>query len=88
MSDMVGYVDCKNLEQAHTGRASNLATVAEVFADGVTLILPGESTPGIKRYPFNAACSFQPGQRVHIAREGGTILVEYPIGGSTSAASI
>lgn len=59
----------------------NVATVATVAVDGITLVLPGETAAGTKKYPYNAACTFSPGQRVHIAREGGTIIVEYPIGG-------
>lgn len=58
-----------------------IATVAAVYEDGIALILPGETSPGQKHYPYNSACSFSPGQRVHIAREGRTIIVEYPIGG-------
>lgn len=61
--------------------AGCIATVGAVYADGITLQLPGETTVGPKRYPFNAAVVFSPGQRVHIAREGGTIIVEYPLGG-------
>lgn len=61
--------------------SSNIATVSAVSADGITLVLPGESTAGSKLYPYNAACTFAAGQRVHIARESGTIIVEYPIGG-------
>ena len=34
---------------------------------------------------YNAAAAFAAGQRVHITRESGTILVEYPIGGYDGA---
>lgn len=88
MPDFLGYTECQNEAQARIKQTANLATVASVYNDGVTLILPGETSPSAKRYPYNRACSFQPGQRVHIVRESGTIIVEYPIGGSVDAASI
>lgn len=59
----------------------NIATVSAVYSDGITLILPGNNAPTQKRYPYNSSVTFSSGQRVHILREGGTIIVEYPIGG-------
>lgn len=67
---------------------SNIATVYGVHGDGISLILPGSDTPTEKHYPFNAACGFAPGDRVHICREGGTIIVEYPLGGTKNADNI
>lgn len=61
-----------------------IATVSAVSTDGLTLILPGESSAGSKKYPYNHSYTFSAGQRVHIAREGGTILVEYPLDGTPS----
>ena len=63
----------------------NIATVAGVYADGIALILPCDDTATGKHYPYNAAAAFAAGQRVHITRESGTILVEYPIGGYDGA---
>ena len=72
-------------QQAQAGTsAGNIATVASVSTDGLTLILPGESTAGSKKYPYNHSYVFSAGQRVHIAREGGTIIAEYPLDGTAS----
>lgn len=64
-----------------TAANSNIAVVDAVYPDGITLILPGSDSAGGKRYPYNAACSFAAGDRVHIVRENGTIIVEYPLKG-------
>lgn len=64
-----------------TTKSGNIATVSAVYSDGIALILPGDTAASDKHYPFNAAVQFVAGQRVHIARESGTIIVEYPIGG-------
>lgn len=61
-----------------------IATVYAIESGGIRLILPGETEPGEKRYPYNAAIDFKDGQRVHIARDGGTIIVEYPIAGGVT----
>ena len=64
-------------QQAQAGiSAGNIATVASVSTDGLTLILPGESTAGSKKYPYNHSYTFSAGRRVHIAREGGTIIAD------------
>lgn len=65
-------------------KSGNIATVSAVYSDGIALILPGDTIPAEKHYPYNAAVTFSAGQRVHIARESGTIIVEYPIGGNGS----
>lgn len=73
--------------QADTAKKTTTATVATVGAvydDGITLILPGENTAGVKRYPYNAAIAFKAGQRVHLSRESGTIIVEYPLDHGTA----
>lgn len=66
-----------------TAKSGNIATVSAVYSDGIALILPGDTAASDKHYPFNAAVQFVAGQRVHIARESCTIIVEYPIGGGT-----
>lgn len=60
-----------------------IAVVGSVHADGIALIFPGETLESRKHYAYNAAASFSPGQRVHLARVAGTYIVEYPIGGQT-----
>ena len=62
-------------------KAANVATVVGVYADGIALRLPGETAAGEKHYPYNATIAFETGQLVHLCREGGTLIVEYPIGG-------
>lgn len=74
------YQKKKSLEV--TSKSGNIATVSAVHGDGIALILPGDTIPSEKHYPYNASATFEPGQRVHIIRESGTIIVEYPIGGS------
>lgn len=72
-------------QQAQADTASgNIATVASVSSTGVTLILPGDTAAGSKIYPYNHSYVFSAGQRVHIAREGGTIIAEYPLDGAAS----
>jgi len=77
------YQEKKSLES--TVKSGSIATVASVHSDGIALILPGDTAASDKHYPYNASATFEPGQRVHIARESGTIIVEYPIGGMKSA---
>ena len=62
----------------------NIAPVAGVYSDGIALILPGDTEATEKHYPYNASATFAVGQRVHIERDSGTIIVEYPIGGNGS----
>lgn len=76
------YQQRKQLEQTPT--SGNIATVAGVYSDGIALLLPGDEVAAEKHYPYNASATFAVGQRVHIVRDSGTIIVEYPIGGSGS----
>lgn len=80
------YQEQKSLEA--TSKSGNIATVSSVHSDGIALILPGDTTPSEKHYPYNASASFEPGQRVHIIRESGTIIVEYPIGGAAKTRNL
>lgn len=67
--------------------STDTAVVGSVHSDGIALIFPGETLESHKHYAYNAAVTFQPGQRVHLTRIGtgntGTYIVEYPIGGRT-----
>lgn len=56
------------------------ATVAEVEASGVSLILDGEEESGGKLYKCNACLLFRPGDRVKIHQDSGSIVVEFPVG--------
>ncbi len=58
----------------------SFATVAEVSAGGITLILDGETESGGKAYKCNSAVAFRPGDRVKVHQDSGTLIVEFPIG--------
>lgn len=58
----------------------NFATVGAVYADGLSLIFPGESAASAKHYKCNSAIAFSAGQRVKVFWDSGTCVVEYPVG--------
>lgn len=58
----------------------DFAEVGAVYADGLSLIFPGETAASQKRYKCNTAIRFAAGQRVKILRASGTWVVEYPVG--------
>ena len=58
----------------------SFATVGQVYADGIALIFDGESTASAKHYLCNTAVKFAAGQRVHLVKDSGTYIVEYPVG--------
>lgn len=58
----------------------NFATVAEIYEDGISLIFDGEESPSEKHYRCNSFIVFTKGDRVRIAEDSGTYIVEYPIG--------
>lgn len=51
------------------------AKVAEVGANGLRLILPGESVPTQKYYNYLASYSPTIGDRVAVIKNGGTFLI-------------
>lgn len=51
------------------------ATAAEITAEGVTLILPGQTEATRKAYRRLASASVAAGDRVLCARDSGTIVV-------------
>jgi len=55
------------------------ATVAGVYADGLTLLFPGESEAGEKRYRCNIEAVFSVGDRVFVAKDSGTCVVLFPV---------
>ena len=57
-----------------------LATVSEVSASGVTILLDGESSAGSKEYKANAAQLVAAGDRVKVYKNAGTYVIEYVIG--------
>lgn len=56
------------------------ATIAEIYEDGVTLILDGETQPTEKHYLTNCDTVFAKGDRVKILRDSNTYVVEYKVG--------
>lgn len=67
---------------------SGFATVGEIFADGITLIFDGQTTASEKHYKCNAFEVFAAGQRVKIAKDSGTYVVEYPVGEPRNSFSV
>lgn len=51
------------------------ATVGSVEADGVTLVLPGQTAATRKSYPRLASATIAQGDRVLCVRTSGTIVV-------------
>ena len=82
---MMDYQTRRRLASAETAPAAyQLATVAGIFEDGLTLIFDGEGAARIKHYPCNAAVSFSGGRRVRGERVDGTCVGAYQIkGGNT-----
>lgn len=75
------YQEREQLQKESSSTTGCIAVVEEFDeSKGVRLILPGAVIAGSKFYPYNLAHTFSKGQRVHLARESGTIIVEYPIG--------
>ena len=60
--------------------ARSFATVAAVYDDGISLLFDGNENPSQKHYKCNRALAFAVGDRVHLAYESGTYIVEYPVG--------
>lgn len=56
------------------------ATVGAVYADGLSLIFDGETEPTEKHYLCNTSVYFQAGDRVRLAEDSGTYIVEYVVG--------
>ncbi len=57
-----------------------LASVTEVTADGIKILIDGEEEAGEKEYVGNAAQLFLVGDRVKIHKNSGTYLIEYAVG--------
>lgn len=56
------------------------ATVGAVYSDGVTLIFDGQEAATEKHYKCNTTILFHAGDRVKIASDSGTYVVEYIVG--------
>lgn len=62
-----------------------LATIAEIGATGVKIVVDGDEEAGDKEYRVNCMQKFSVGDRVKICKNSGTYLVEYKIGSPMSA---
>lgn len=58
----------------------SFATVGAVYEDGLSLLFDGEEEPGEKHYKCNTSVVFSAGDRVKIAADSGTFVVEYVVG--------
>lgn len=67
-------------------RTHSFATISAVYEDGVTLIFEGETEPGPKHYLVNTSVVFAAGDRVKLAADSGTYIVEYVVGAPKAAA--
>ncbi len=68
-----------------TSNNINLATVAKVYTDGLSLIFDGQTAPTAKHYKCNTSVLFRAGDRVKIFNDSGTTIVEYVVGNPRSS---
>lgn len=81
MSEIMDYQQKMTEEELETGGpAQTFATVAAVYADGVSLLFDGEDEPSVKHYKVNTFFKYIVGQRVYIAKDSGTYVVLCAIG--------
>lgn len=81
ITDVVAAPEETQPEQiAEQQQQPSFATVAEVYTDGLTLLFDGEEEPGEKHYKCNTSVVFAAGDRVKIAADSGTYVVEYVVG--------
>ena len=64
---------------------ASLATIAQVYEDGVTLLFGSEKTPSQKRYQVNSFAVFHQGDRVFLTKDSGTYVVLFPVGAPKSS---
>ncbi len=65
---------------APKGAQIGLATVGAKYADGVSLIFPGQTAATAKHYKCNTAITLAAGDRVVTARVSGSVVVICKIG--------
>ena len=94
MDENLGFEETILPEEAQLAEplTRSFATVGAVYDDGLSLIFDGDEEPTAKHYLCNTAVTFQAGDRVKIAEDSGTYIVEYvvgtPGGGGTAAHSV
>lgn len=84
------YTETPEEQNAEEQQPFQLATVASVEADGLTLTLDGTEEPTEKRYKCNTAVQFSAGQRVAVLELSGSKVVMFAVGnpGADAASSI
>ena len=84
------YTETPEETNAEEQQPFQLATVASVEADGLTLTLDGAEEPTEKRYKCNTAVQFSAGQRVAVLELSGSKVVMFAVGnpGADAASSI
>ena len=84
------YTETPEEPNAEEQQPFQLATVASVEADGLTLTLDGAEEPTEKRYKCNTAVQFSAGQRVAVLELSGSKVVMFAVGnpGADAASSI
>ena len=73
------YQEQKELEEKDPVD-SNFARIIDIYANGLLIQIEGESEPRTKLCRCNRFGVFHVGDRVKIIKDGGTYVVEYPIG--------
>ena len=68
------------LESLQESPLLSLATIGAKYADGVSLIFPGQTEPTAKHYRCNPDVTFAAGNRVLIARVSGSYVVLCKVG--------
>lgn len=81
----VEATDAAQQEQQTEALQPSFATIAAVYEDGISLLFDGEEEPGEKHYKCNTSVVFTAGDRVKIAADSGTFVVEYVVGYPKSA---
>jgi hypothetical protein len=73
---MIDYRETKQYESETEKTAAHcIAKVGTVSTDGLTLILPGQTTATTKKYLYNKSVTFATGDKVYIAKVSGTYIV-------------
>lgn len=71
-------------EEQQAAPEIRMATIAEIFEDGVTLILDGQEEASEKHYKCNTSAALAVGDRVMLDAESGTYIVAYAVGNPQS----
>lgn len=71
-------------EEGQAAPEIRMATIAEIFEDGVTLIFDGQEEASEKHYKCNTSAALAVGDRVMLDAESGTYIVAYAVGNPRS----